>query len=52
MWGKEKKARDIEELVSKQLTCLPPMVKAATQLPRSGCARGQEAIKAGKMRRV
>jgi hypothetical protein len=45
MWEKEEKAIDIEELVSKELACLPPMVKATTQLARNRCARGQEAIK-------
>jgi hypothetical protein len=31
MWEKEEKASDIEELVSKHLTCLPPAVKAGSQ---------------------
>jgi hypothetical protein len=31
MWEKEEKASDIEELVSKHLTCLPPTVKAGSQ---------------------
>jgi hypothetical protein len=45
MWEKVEKARDIEELVSKELACLPPMVKAATQLARNRCAHRKEAIK-------
>jgi hypothetical protein len=50
MWGKEEKARDIAELVSKELACLLPMVKAATQLACNRCARAGS-NETGKMRR-